>query len=168
MKKDILVEKIEELIKPIISELLYELYHVEYIKENGEFYLRIYIDKEEGRISLDDCAAVSGKVSGILDVNDPIEDAYYLEISSPGLNRGLYKEEHFKKFIGKEVLIKLTGSINGVKSIKGILKNVLEESIVVEAETEVEITKDKIKYANLEGEIWRGGYKNEWRVCRCS
>jgi ribosome maturation factor RimP len=153
MKKDILVEKIEELIKPIISELLYELYHVEYIKENGEFYLRIYIDKEEGRISLDDCAAVSGKVSEILDVKDPIEDAYYLEISSPGLNRGLYKEEHFKKFIGKEVLIKLTGSINGVKSIKGILKDVLEESIVVEAETEVEITKDKIKYANLEGEI---------------
>jgi len=153
MKKDILIEKIEELIQPIISELLYELYHVEYIKENGDFYLRIYIDKEEGRISLNDCEAVSRRVSEILDVKDPIQDAYYLEVSSPGLNRGLYKEEHFKKFIGREVLIKLTSTINEVKSVKGILKAVLEENIIVEAETEVEIPMNKIKYANLEGEI---------------
>ena len=153
MKKNALIEKIEELIEPIISELLYELYYVEYIKENGEFYLRIYIDKEEGRISLDDCVAVSRGVSEILDTEDPIEDAYYLEVSSPGLNRGLYKEEHFKKFIGSEVLVKLTSSINGTKSIKGILKDVLEDYIVVEDETEVEILKNKIKYANLEGEI---------------
>ena len=153
MKKDVLIEKIEELVKPIISELLYELYYVEYIKENGDFYLRIYIEKKDDRISLDDCVAVSRRVSEILDTEDPIKDAYYLEVSSPGLNRGLYKEEHFKKFIGREVLVKLTSSINGTKSVKGILKDVLEDSIVVEAETEVEILKDKIKFANLEGEI---------------
>ena len=153
MKKDTLIEKIEEVVKPITTELSYELYYVEYIKENGDFYLRIYIDKEEGRISLDDCAAVSRRVSEILDVQDPIKDAYYLEVSSPGLNRGLYTEEHFKKFIGSEVLIKLTGSIDGLKSVKGILKEVLDDSIVVEAETEVKILKDKIKSANLEGEI---------------
>jgi ribosome maturation factor RimP len=153
MKKDVLIERIEELVKPIISELLYELYYVEYIKENGEFYLRIYIDKKDDRISLDDCVAVSRRVSEILDTKDPIEEAYYLEVSSPGLNRGLYKEEHFKRFIGREVLVKLTGSINGTKSIKGILKDVLEDSIVIDAETEVKILKDKIKFANLEGEI---------------
>lgn len=153
MKNNVLIEKIEAIVKPITTELLYELYYVEYIKENGEFYLRIYIDKQEGRISLDDCAAVSRRVSEILDVQDPIEDAYYLEVSSPGLNRGLYTEEHFNKFIGSEVLIKLTSSINGNKSVKGILKEVLTDSIVVEAETEVEILKDKIKAANLEGEI---------------
>ncbi len=153
MKNDVLIEKIEAIVKPITTELLYELYYVEYIKENGEFYLRIYIDKQEGRISLDDCAAVSRRVSEILDVQDPIEDAYYLEVSSPGLNRGLYTEEHFKKVIGSEVLIKLTSSIDGNKSVKGILKDVLTDSIVVEAETEVEILKDKIKAANLEGEI---------------
>ena len=153
MKKNVLIEKIEELVKPIISELLYELYYVEYIKENGEFYLRIYIDKKDDRISLDDCVAVSRRVSEILDVEDPIKDAYYLEVSSPGLNRGLYKEEHFKMFIGKEVLIKLTSSINGTKSVKGILKDVLEDSIIIDAETEVKILKDKIKFANLEGEI---------------
>ena len=153
MKKDVLIEKIEELVKPIISELLYELYYVEYIKENGEFYLRIYIDKKDDRISLDYCVAVSRRVSEILDTKDPIEEAYYLEVSSPGLNRGLYKEEHFKRFIGREVLVKLTSSINGTKSVKGILKDVLEDSIVIDAETEVEILKDKIKFANLEGEI---------------
>ena len=153
MKKNVLIEKIEELVKPIISELLYELYYVEYIKENGEFYLRIYIDKKDDRISLDDCVAVSRRVSEILDVEDPIEEAYYLEVSSPGLNRGLYKEEHFKKSIGREVLVKLTSSINGTKSVKGILKDVLEDAIVVDAETEVKILKDKIKCANLEGEI---------------
>lgn len=153
LKKNALIEKIEELIEPIISELLYELYYVEYIKENGEFYLRIYIDKKDDRISLDDCVAVSRRVSEILDVEDPIKDAYYLEVSSPGLNRGLYKEEHFKMFIGKEVLIKLTSSINGTKSVKGILKDVLEDSIIIDSEAEVEILKDKIKSANLEGEI---------------
>lgn len=153
MKKDIVAEKIEGLVRPITEDLMYELYHVEYVKENGDFYLRIYIDKESGRISLDDCEAVSRRVSDLLDTEDPIKEAYYLEVSSPGLNRGLYKEEHFRKIIGKEVLVKLTSSINGSKSIKGILKEVLEGSIVVQGETEVEIPEDKIKSANLEGEI---------------
>lgn len=153
MKKDALIEKIEELVKPVTSELSYDLYYVEYVKENGEFYLRIYIDKPEGRISLNDCEAVSRRVSDILDAEDPIEGAYYLEVSSPGLNRGLYKEEHFKKFIGNEVLIKLTSSINGTKSVKGILKDVNEDYIVVDSETEFKIPKDKIKSANLDGEI---------------
>ena len=152
MKKDILIERIEELVRPIVSELSCELYYVEYVKENGEFYLRIYIDKE-GRVSLNDCEAVSRRISDVLDTEDPIKEAYYLEVSSPGLNRGLYKDEHFKKFIGKEVLVKLTGSIDGVKSVKGILKDVSEDYVVVEGETEVKIPKDKIKSANLEGEI---------------
>ncbi|MCI1477657.1 MAG: ribosome maturation factor RimP [Clostridium beijerinckii] len=152
MKKDVLIERIEELVRPIVSELSCELYYVEYVKENGEFYLRIYIDKE-GRVSLNDCEAVSRRVSEILDVEDPIKEAYYLEVSSPGLNRGLYKEEHFKKYIGREVLIRLTSSLNGVKSVKGVLRDVSEDSILVEGETEVKIPRDKIKAANLEGEI---------------
>ena len=153
MKKDMLIEKIEGLVRPITSELSYDLYYVEYVKENGDFYLRIYIDKPEDRISLNDCEVVSRRVSDILDAEDPIEEAYYLEVSSPGLNRGLYTEEHFKRFIGSEVLVKLNSSLNGTKSVKGILKTITNESIIVEAETDVEITKDKIKSANLDGEI---------------
>jgi len=153
MKKDVLIEKIEDLVSPIVSEVSCQLYYVEYVKENGEFYLRIYIDKEEGRISLDDCEAVSRRVSEILDVEDPIKEAYYLEVSSPGLNRGLYSEEHFKKVLGKKVLVKLTSAINGAKNIKGILKDVSDDFIIIESEEEFKIPKDKIKAANLEGEI---------------
>ena len=154
MSKDALIEKIEAFVEPIVSDLDYILYHIEYVKENGEFYLRIYIDKEDGRISLNDCEAVSRQVSDILDVEDPIKDPYYLEVSSPGVNRTLYTEEHFKKVIGSEVLIKLTGSINGMKNIKGILKCVDINEVVVENNgEEVQIQKEKIKTANLEGEI---------------
>lgn len=152
MDKNALVEKLEELVKPIADELNYELYYIEYIKENGDFYLRIYIDKPEG-ISLNDCEALSRRVSDMLDVEDPISDSYYLEVSSPGLNRGLYKDEHFKRYIGKEVFVKFTGSLSGHKNIKGILKAVDDESITVEGESELNIPKSKIKSANLDGEI---------------
>ena len=152
MDKNALVEKLEELVKPIADELNYELYYIEYIKENGDFYLRIYIDKPEG-ISLNDCEALSRRVSDMLDVEDPISDSYYLEVSSPGLNRGLYKEEHFKRYIGKEDFVKFNGSLSGQKNIKGILKAVDEESITVESENELNIPKSKIKSANLDGEI---------------
>lgn len=122
------------------------------MKENGEYYLRIYIDKEGG-IALSDCEALSRRVSDILDEKDPIATAYFLEVSSPGLNRGLYTDVHFEKQIGKEVLIRFTKSLDGRKNIKGILKEVKDDSIVIEAETLVTVPKDKIKSANLEGEI---------------
>ncbi|MBD7910450.1 MULTISPECIES: ribosome maturation factor RimP [Clostridium] len=152
MNKDTLAEKIKVLVKPIADELNYELYHVEYIKENGEFYLRIYIDKPEG-ISLTDCETLSRRVSDMLDVEDPIQDAYYLEVSSPGLNRELYTDDHLKKSVGKEVLISLTSAINGKKSIKGVLKEIDEESITILSEEELAIPRNKIKHANIDGEI---------------
>lgn len=152
MNNDMLIKKIQDLVLPIAEELNYELYYVEYIKENGEYYLRIYIDKNEG-ITLTDCEALSRRVSKILDEKDPIEDSYCLEVSSPGLNRGLYKEEHFKRFVEKQVLIKLTDSINDTKTISGVLKEVNEDSIVVSNDSDVTIPRVKIKSANLDGEI---------------
>jgi len=152
MNKDALIEKITAIVQPIADELNYELYHVEYVKESGEYYLRIYIDKPEG-ISLIDCETLSRKVSSILDTEDPIPDSYCLEVSSPGLNRGLFKDEHYVRSVGKEVFIKFTGSLNGIKDIKGILKTIEEDAIVVEGEAEISIPKDKIKSANLDGEI---------------
>lgn len=153
MNNNALIEKIETLVKPIADELNYEVYHIEFVKENNEFYLRIYIDKEEG-ISITDCEALSRRVSDVLDVEDPIDKAYYLEVSSPGLNRRLFTDEHFKKFVGREVLVKLNGNIEGKKNIKGLLKEVNEENIIVEDdEKAITIPKSKIKAANLEGEI---------------
>lgn len=152
MKVDALIDQISEIVKPFAEELNYEIYHIEYVKENGEYYLRIYIDKDGG-ITLNDCEALSRRVSDVMDEKDPIKEAYFLEVSSPGLNRGLYNDDHFSRYIGREVLIKLTKSIEGKKSIKGILKEVNEDAVVVEAETLVTVSKDKIKSANLEGEI---------------
>lgn len=152
MKVNALIDQISKIVKPFAEELNYEIYHIEYVKENGEYYLRIYIDKDGG-ITLNDCEALSRRVSDVMDEKDPIKEAYFLEVSSPGLNRGLYCDEHFKRFIGREVLIKYTKAIEGKKSIKGILKEVIEGAVLVETDTLVTVPKDKIKSANLDGEI---------------
>lgn len=152
MKNDALVNEIYEMVKPISDELNYDIYHVEYVKENGELYLRIYIEKDGG-ITLSDCEALSRRVSDLMDEKDPIKDPYFLEVSSPGLNRTLFTEEHYKRFIGREVMVKFTKSVDGKKNIKGILKEVNEDSIVVEADQLINIPKDKIKSVNIEGEI---------------
>lgn len=152
MKNDALVTQIYEMVKPIADELNYEIYHIEYVKENGEYYLRIYIEKQGG-ITLNDCEALSRRVSDIMDEKDPIEEAYFLEVSSPGLNRNLFTESHYKRFVGREIMVKLTKAIDGKKNIKGILKEVNEENIIVEAATLISIPKEKIKGANIEGEI---------------
>ena len=152
MKIDALVNEIYEMVNPIAEELNYDIYHIEYVKENGEFYLRIYIEKDGG-ITLSDCEALSRRVSDLMDEKDPIKDPYFLEVSSPGLNRTLFTENHYKRFIGREVMARFTKSIDGKKNVKGILKEVNDDSIVVEAENLMNIPKDKIKSANIEGEI---------------
>ena len=143
MKNDALVNEIYEMVKPIADELNYDIYHVEYVKENGELYLRIYIEKDGG-ITLSDCEALSRRVSDLMDEKDPIKDPYFLEVSSPGLNRTLFTEEHYKRFIGREVMVKFTKSVDGKKNIKGILKEVNEDSIVVEADQLINIPKGEI------------------------
>ena len=136
----------------IADELNYEIYHIEYVKENGEYYLRIYIEKEGG-ITLNECEALSRRVSEIMDEKDPIPEAYFLEVSSPGLNRTIFTEAHYKRFVGREVMVRFTKSIDGKKNVKGILKEVNEDNIIVEVDTLISIPKDKIKSANIEGEI---------------
>ena len=141
MKIDALVNEIYEMLNPIAEELNYDIYHIEYVKENGEFYLRIYIEKDGG-ITLSDCEALSRRVSDLMDEKDPIKDPYFLEVSSPGLNRTLFTENHYKRFIGREVMVRFTKSIDGKKNVKGILKEVNDDSIVVEAENLMNIPKD--------------------------
>ena len=116
MKIDALVNEIYEMVNPIAEELNYDIYHIEYVKENGEFYLRIYIEKDGG-ITLSDCEALSRRVSDLMDEKDPIKDPYFLEVSSPGLNRTLFTENHYKRFIGREVMVRFTKSIDGKKNV---------------------------------------------------
>lgn len=153
MNKSVLLNEIQSFVKPIAENSGYELYYIEYVKENGENYLRIYIDNPERSISLNDCENVSRKVSDILDEKDPIGESYYLEVSSPGLNRRLFTDEHVKKFSGSDVKVILKSAINGTKKITGKLEGLKDDIIIVNADEKIEIPKNKIKTINLDGEI---------------
>ena len=146
-------EKVENLIKDKVNDLGYSLYDVQYVKEGHDYYLRVFIEKPNGNIDLNDCEKVNNGINDLLDKADYIKEQYFLEVSSPGLNRTLFTEEHYKRFIGREVMVRFTKSIDGKKNVKGILKEVNDDSIVVEADQLINIPKDKIKSVNIEGEI---------------
>lgn len=153
MKNDTIVAKLFELIRPSVEEKNYELYHLEFVKENGENYLRIYIDTPNG-ISLEDCEKVSRAVSDLLDDKDPIPDAYYLEVSSPGIERVLYTDKHLEKYIGNEVLFKLKKLFNGSKKYEGKLIAFTDDSISVETDgKEIAIPREYIDFVRLKGEF---------------
>ena len=125
--------KTEQLLEPILKELQFELYDVEFVKEAGTFYLRAFIDKEDG-ITINDCETVSRKLSDLLDQKDFIPDSYILEVSSPGLGRQLKKEKHFEKSIGEEVELKLFKAIEKQKEFSGILESFTDEVLVIQEE----------------------------------
>ena len=127
--------KTEQLLLPILEEHGFELYDVEFVKEAGTFYLRAFIDKEEG-ITINDCETVSRRLSDLLDQKDFIPDAYILEVSSPGLGRQLKKDKHFEKSIGEEVEIKLFKPVDKQKEFSGFLESFTEEVIVITDEKE--------------------------------
>ena len=126
-----LEEKVENLLKPIIEELNYELYDVIYAKEAKDYYLKIFIDKKDG-VSIDDCEIVSNSISDILDEADLIKEQYFLEVSSAGVERVLRNDKHLNDNIGKEVEVKLFTSVNKSKVYEGILKAFDENSLTIE------------------------------------
>ena len=113
-------KRIEELIQPTVTEMGYELVDVEFVKEGPNWYLRIFIDKKGG-VTIDDCEAVSKTLEKIFDEKDPIEQAYFLEISSPGIDRPLKKKEDFIKYNGEMVDVKLYKPYEGSKEYTGKL-----------------------------------------------
>lgn len=140
-------KKIEQYVIPIMNENNFELVDIEFQKEGLNWYLRIYVDKEGG-FTINDCEIVSRALSEKLEENDPIEQAYILEVSSPGLDRPLRKEEDFVKFKGEIVDIKLYKSIAKRKEFQGILKG-LENNIVTIEEDGVEIEFNRQDIANI-------------------
>lgn len=128
--------KVEDLLKPIIQDLGYILYDVQYIKEGKDFYLRVTIDKPEG-ISIEDCETVNGVINEPLDEIDCIKESYFLEVSSPGLERVLRKKWHFEKQIGNKIQIKLFKSIEKKKELEGILKSFSDEYLELEIEGKI-------------------------------
>lgn len=137
-------EKVEQLVKNPIEKLGYSLYDVEYVKEGPEYYLRIYIDKESG-IDLNDCEKVSNEINEILDKADYIKEQYYLEVSSPGIERKLRNDKHLEQNISKNVEIKLfKKDNNGKKEYTGKLKAFNQEEIIIETDKEIAIERKNI------------------------
>ncbi len=141
-KKEVYEQKTEEILQPIVDEYKFELVDVEYVREGGNWYLRAYIDKPGG-ITVDDCEMVSRRLSDILDEQDYIDEAYIMEISSPGLGRPLKKEKDFKRSLGEEVEIRTYRMIDRQKEFTGILKSYDENTVTIELEDATEKTFEK-------------------------
>lgn len=141
------ISEISKIVLPIVENHGCELVDVEFIKEGSAWFLRIYIDKPGG-VFIDDCQVVSEDVSDKLDELDPIEQSYYLEVSSPGLERPLKKDSDYQKCIGEKIELKLYTELNGKKVFQGILVGVADDKIIVEIGGGVllEVEKDKTAY----------------------
>jgi len=129
----VLEQQISSLVEPLVREKGLELVDVEYKKEGAHWYLRLYIDKDGG-VDMDDCSEVSHAVSEMLDQKNPIPQAYMLEVSSPGLERPLLKEEDFIRFRGRLVTVHTTSLFQGYKEFSGNLIGLINDEIVLEYE----------------------------------
>lgn len=138
-------EKVESLIIDKINDLGYELYDIHYVKEGKDYFLRIFIDKPEG-IDLNDCEKVNNAINELLDEADYIKDQYFLEISSPGIERILRKDKHLEDNIDSLVEVKLFKPIEKQKVLQGLLKEYNKEKIIIEVEENkmIEISRKDI------------------------
>ena len=137
-------ERVESLIGPRIESWGYRLYDVEFVKEGKDFYLRVYIDKDSG-ISLEDCEAVSNGINEVLDEADYIKEQYFLEVSSPGVERVLKKDRHLKENIGNKVQVKLFKPLAGKKVFEGLLESFSDDNICIKVESQIlEIERSNI------------------------
>ena len=131
MKKTV-AETVWDLAKPLADEFGYILWDVEYVKEGADMILRITIDTDaEGGITIDDCEKMHRAIDPVLDEADPIEEAYMLAVSSPGVERTLTRPEHFERCAGEDVILKFYKPVDGMKSLRAELVGLAEDEIVV-------------------------------------
>ena len=141
--------QLNELIEPVVDSLGFEFVGLEYLSGASPSVLRIYIDQEQG-INVDDCATVSRQVSAVLDVEDPISGEYNLEVSSPGLNRPLFKMAHYQQVTGERIKVQSRYPIAGRRKFTGTLLSTDEKQITLQVDNEqvtlslAEIDKGKL------------------------
>lgn len=131
-------EKVESLVSKTINDLGYSIYDIMYVKEGKDYYLRIFIDNENG-ISLNDCEKVNDAITDMLDSANYIKDQYFLEISSPGIERNIRTEKHLQLNLNEEINVKLFKAIEKKKELEGILKKFDDETITLENENNDDI-----------------------------
>lgn len=155
MSKITVKEIVTELSREYLDEQGLELYDVEFIKEGKDWFLRVYIDRiweeKEEYISLDDCEKVSRFLSEKLDEEDPIEQNYYLEVSSPGMERTLKTQKDYRKYKGRLIEISLYEALEGKKKYEGVLQSSDNENVIIEDENknEIELPFDKVAKVKL-------------------
>jgi ribosome maturation factor RimP len=124
-------EHLLKLIDPVVEGLGYECVGVEYSSHPKNGFLRVFIDKEGG-VQMEDCTKVSHQISGVLDVEDPISGEYNLEVSSPGMDRPIFKVQQFERFIGQTVQVNLFKPVDGRRNIKGVVEKVEGDDIFLQ------------------------------------
>jgi ribosome maturation factor RimP len=153
MAKARIVEMIEELIAPCVLESGLELVDVEFVREGGSWYLRIFIDKPGG-INIEDCGQLSQKIDRLLDEKDPITQSYHLEVSSPGIERPLKKISDYKRFAGELAVVTMFVPFDGKKKITGRIAAVRDDDIVLESDgKELTIPFRQVSSARLKVEF---------------
>lgn len=136
------VDRVIEIIKPFVDELSLELWDVSFKKEGTDWYLRIFIDKDGG-VSVDDCVNLTHKITKPLDEADPISQSYMLEVSSPGIERELKNDNHFKKYVGSPVMMRTIRPIDNVRDFNGIMTEYNDGMITVKLKDDKEVTVNK-------------------------
>ncbi len=146
-----MIEKAEAIITPVISQLGYDLLDCEYTKDQGRWILRLFIDKNEGAVTLDDCSKVSRALEGVLDVENVVPERYSLEVSSPGLDRPLKRRSDFEKFAGQAIKLRTLRPVNNRSNYFGKLLGMRGEDIIMNVDgNEYAIPISELAKAKLE------------------
>jgi ribosome maturation factor RimP len=145
--------KINDLLLPVVEAMGYEFVGCKYIPQGAYTVLRVYIDKEGG-VTLDDCSKVSAQLSAVLDVEEPITGRYTLEVSSPGSDRPLFTLEHFQRFVGYNVAIRLHTPMDGRRNFKGKIVSVDDNIIAIDVDGEIfKLSFENVEIANLNNNV---------------
>ena len=144
------LKQLEDILRPVVEGLGYEFWGIEFRSHGHHSKLRVFIDDAENGIAIDDCEKVSRQVSGVMDVEDPIQTEYTLEVSSPGMDRPLFRLEQYEAFIGHNVQIKLRMAFEGRRKFLGLIKGVEGDDVVVVVDDhEYLLPFDSIEKANI-------------------
>ncbi len=145
------VKTVWEIAEPLAAELGLSIWDVRFLKEGSQWYLRVFIDKEGG-VGIDDCVNLSHAIDGPLDEANPIEQAYILEVSSPGVERDLVRDEHFTKYIGEKIKVKMIRPVEGKREFSGILESYDDGNITIRLEDEsgFTFTKKEASFVKLD------------------
>lgn len=144
------LKQLEDILRPVVEGLGFEFWGLEFRSHGRHAKLRVFIDDAENGITIDDCEKVSRQVSGVMDVEDPIQTEYTLEVSSPGMDRPLFRLEQYEAFVGYKVQLKLRMAFEGRRKFQGLIKGVEgDEVVIVVDDHEYLLPFDSIEKANI-------------------